>query len=202
MSGKFWISQAMRFRFIASLTIVLLTALLGPSVALAASPASSLSWPGNYFGQITSITTGGFTLGKNGAGGKTVQVTQNTNFVRVNGAKRSFKDLRVGQWVLVSGSRIAGDSLIAQTVMQVPHTINKGDWTVFRTSGRVTAVNLAENTFTLSTPMGLTTFVVDSNTHNVGNSKKLNSLKVGMYAFVGYKMSGGELLVRSMIAHH
>jgi hypothetical protein len=200
MSKKFWITQGMRFRFIASFTIVTFIALLGSSVALAASPSPSLGSPGNYFGQVMSISTDSFTIGNVGSGGKTVQVTQSTNFVRVNGAKQSFKDLRVGIWVLVSGTRTT-NGLIAQTVLQVPHTINKGAWRMLRTSGRVVSINLAKNSFTLSTPMGLTTFIVDSNTHYVGQSKRFNSLKVGMSAFVGYKMSGGELLVRSMVAH-
>jgi hypothetical protein len=191
-------------KFSLSMIIVLIVAMLTSSLALAAdTPASAVSRPGSRFGMVASISGDSFTLKNAGGKEKTVVVSSTTRFVKINGDAKAFKNLGVGQWALAFGTIDENKDLDAKVVVLAPRRFNRGDWSGPRQYGRVLSVDTANESFRVSTPIGILTFTVDENTHYPGSVKGLGALKAGMTVFLGYERGkSGTLMAKALIAVH
>jgi len=185
-----------------SLILTLIIAMLTTSLVLAADPsASAVGRTGSRVGMVATVGKNQFTLKAASGGGKKVLVDSSTRFVKINGDKKGFSSLGVGQWVIAFGTLNDRKELVAKIVVLAGTRLNKGAWSGTRAYGRVVSVDEKANTFWVSTPNGLINLSVGTSTRYFGRVKNLHGLSAGMTAFLSYgRESTNARMVSALIA--
>ncbi len=185
-----------------STILVLILALIVNGSALAAV-GTTPPRTANRLGVITALADNTITLQTIGGQQVIVKVDETTQYQRVSGDHKSFRNLDIGQKITAIGTFDRQRVLHASTIVIMPLPLNKGKWIGKRAYGTVVDVSPANRTFTLRTKNGVLRFTVDDATQFAGNSvRRFEALEVGMQAVVGYTvLRDGSLYARGVGAY-
>jgi hypothetical protein len=183
------------------LSVVLLVLLAGLPLSGAAlahdnRPGWAIEDTFRKVGQVTSSGQNSFTIQDRLGAQYTLEVDELTRFRSKDQADLSFSDLKSGAWVIAVGEYHGPSELIAKAVIILPGDVDPNLRIDQRLRGRVSAVDPAGKSLTLTGGDGQETrLAVNDATRYPGEAKSLAEIKTGMLAGVlAVKQADGSLL--------